>query len=460
MNVDEGDTSHHKVESFVQALARGHIPTLSEVQAMNAQRSIQRRAKTSPRTTTQRRLKNSGNEISAESFYDDYQPPLYDDDSPQFDYPKAFSFEFISMNSKAPTVTPTMNPVASVPTMTPTAPPTLNNGWFYYYQFTTDATCQSSPDYVYGTRMGICFPSYPDDDAVTSPTQWVVSSCSSTSKGVTLTQQFYGNADCSGQSTSIQVINLNTIDTGNDDDYHLGACIEYFCTTQTDLPLPVYTEYVVTQDYEDYAGDMCYNPITFQAVLNNKCIQTNPQQWTNTSFPNVYSYNMPDCQGTPTSTLTLDAGCDARSNAEPSVTTLSEVAAPSLSWKADLFGSMNALMSGMTRPVAGASSADDDFPGAASSVSLIVVQPSVDSSSNSLSTGAIVGIIIGSVVGVMLVVFALLATGVIGSKAMVLGNGFGGGYGGAMDSNQRNARSVEMNNPPAANPMYFNKDQV
>jgi hypothetical protein len=52
----------------------------------------------------------------------------------------------------------------------------------------------------------------------------------------------------------------------------------------------------------------------------------------------------------------------------------------------------------------------------------------------------------------MLVVFALLATGVIGSKAMVLGNGFGGGYGGT--------KGIEMHNPPAANPMYFNKDQV
>jgi hypothetical protein len=106
-------------------------------------------------------------------------------------------------------------------------------------------------------------------------------------------------------------------------------------------------------------------------------------------------------------------------------------------------------------------SGDDDYvnPFAAFSVSLIVSQP-MDSTSSSLSVGAVIGIIIGSVIGVAIVVFILIGTGVLSTKAMVLGNGFGGGYGGAMDSSTRHSRNVEMNNPPAGNPMYYNKDQV
>jgi hypothetical protein len=106
-------------------------------------------------------------------------------------------------------------------------------------------------------------------------------------------------------------------------------------------------------------------------------------------------------------------------------------------------------------------SGDDDYvnPFAAFSVSLIVSQPDV-SSTSSLSVGAVIGIIVGSVIGVSIIVFILIASGVLSTKAMVLGNGFSGGYGGAMDSSTRHYRNVEMNNPPAGNPMYYNKDQV
>jgi hypothetical protein len=279
-------------EHFTQALARGHFPTAAELVATMKARDQQamqnsKLQKESKKGAKKRQQHQSGDVEAASLYTDDFHGLMYDDDLIHFDNPKAYSYTLVTTN----TPSPTRAPLPTVPTLPPTAPPTINGGWVYFNQYTTDATCKGSPDFVYGYRLGACL--------LNSTNTWVSAvSCTTGSSSITVKQQFYDNPKCTGTVISTETMTASRVGTG-DDDYQLGACVESFCTTQSALPLPVSTAYVVRQQYEEYSGDMCYNSVYFQSILNKKCIQTGLNEWSNISYPLWATYNLPNCQGNP-----------------------------------------------------------------------------------------------------------------------------------------------------------------
>jgi hypothetical protein len=249
------------------------------------------------------------------------------------------------------------------------------------------------------------------------------------------------------------------------------TCSQNFCAaTASSLPLLEGTIYTVENQYVSYSKGQCSNTGESVGYLNGACIPLNPTYSIFVSFPWITYYDNVKCTGVPTKNVTTDTGCYAN----PETTSISPVSASAMAQ--DKIGSLTPsnpefkkelnLLPRLSKRWTAAykvdtgrklitDDGDDDYFWSYSylgySFSKVVTNPSdpvspTSSSSNSnggktLSAGAIAGITIGSVAVVALIVFALISSGVLGKKSMVLGS-----------------NAVELsNNPTTSNPMYGNK---
>jgi hypothetical protein len=364
-----------------------------------------------------------------------------------------------TMYPTGPTFPPTMYP-SYAPTPKASALPFKSTGWFYTNAYMTSSTCSGTPEIVEGLRLGVCTP----DDAA-YPYEWFMFLCNEQVYQV-LT---YSNSACSGTPKLVAQYSIQTPLKGYFE--FAPTCSQNFCAaTASSLPLPVNMVYTVENQYVSYSKGQCSNTGETVGYLNGACIPLNPTYSIYVSYPWITYYDNAKCTGVPTKNVTTDPGCYPNSQVvSTSVTLVAGASAPSphsapLSTFASEIKDEVKLWPRLSKRLTArkvnagrkliTDDGDDDYfwsysyPGY--SFSKVVTDPSdpvsptsssSSSGSNTLSAGAIAGITIGSVAVVALITFALISTGILGKKSMVLGS-----------------NAVELsNNPTTSNPMYGNK---
>ncbi len=401
----------------------------------------------------------NGKNVDIQS-YDDYYYNNYGDDDMNWWGAQGMTYTLYTTPAKTPTMKPTRAPTPA-PTRGPTLPPTYSTGWFYINSYYTSAQCSGNPDYVYGTRMGVCLQN--------TTSTWYTTSCTSGSSTITTTT--CEKNTCTGKVLFTQTQDVSSLLATMDYNGIPPNCASSMCTSDDNIPLPVGTFYTTWQDYDTYTSGsaMCYNPIMFNSIINQVCLPVAGGSSQMVMFPYMYSYTTPDCSGTGTQSPSIEQVCTPYStvSADGTVTKTTPTLFSTKS-VAEYMRSRDALLTEKGKAKGTVTERrlqmdDDDYgsgqPGVASSVTLIT-GTSISSSSSALGDGVVAGIIVACIIGLLLFVGVLMCSGIIGGKPLVLTNGFGGGTGGGYDSRtySHNRGGVELQDTktPAVNPMYNN----
>jgi hypothetical protein len=179
-------------------------------------------------------------------------------------------------------------------------------------------TSNRPPDYVQGTRLGVCL------QTITDPHQrWITSwhriTCDIDKNAFQIL--YYSNDACDGSISSVVTKSFQDIESETKTSF---VTVHYACIAQEEtsstvsmslLPLQhVDTEvdYAVSQDYLYYTDDdQCHETVSFEAVINGKCLQTSTSTSVLVVFPWYARYDhSTDCTGSLVN-FTAKEGCQS-----------------------------------------------------------------------------------------------------------------------------------------------------